>query len=265
MGQNTTEKTDLWEYNPETNKWTEKKDFPGEPRYAHMHTSLAYFVANNKAYVLYERNMWEYNPVTDSWTPKANCPTSPVYGAGVNNKGYVSFFSYTYEYNPETDTWKQCTDFPGQNRYEMAVASTEQNAYIIAGSTDNDYRGKLLESDNFWVYNPTNDRWSQKADFPLRVSHAIAFCREGVIYAGLGCSYYYAGSSYYRHKDSYHNSIYRYDADNNKWVLFTTVPSALERHSAISVMCNGKLYVGLGAGGAGGANDYFLDFWEYSF
>jgi len=270
MGSNATgDKNDLWEYDPATNKWTEKKDFPGQ-------TNTAYFVVNDKAYVLYLNQMWEYSPTNDSWIQKADCPTHPTFGVCINNKGYVGILnSYSnsqsfYEYSPETDTWKQCADFVGLNRRAITAVSTGQNAYIIGGNGPvcAGYESKL-RSDNFWTYSPINDKWTQKADFPSGIGlvYGLSFCREGVIYAGLGIeSRQGSSSASSADRYTYIDEIYKYDANNNSWNSFGKPPIS-QRCLAISVVCNGKLYIGLGVYRHPfyGAGPYHLDFWEYSF
>ena len=65
--------TDLWQYNPFINVWTQKADFPGQGR-----ADAICFVIGSKAYIglgdaggAYN-DFWEYDPVTDTWTQKAN-------------------------------------------------------------------------------------------------------------------------------------------------------------------------------------------------
>jgi len=254
MGSNGNHKNDLWQYDPATNKWTERKDFPGTG-------NLAYFVANNKAYVIASNmNMWEYNPETDSWMQKASYPDNNLYAAAthiyfnINNKGYVGYYygsfssiiSGFYEYNPATDTWKKCMNTP----------------WGITVATATDQIGYAMGNDICYTYNPTTDKWAQKANFPLSgsdYSGGIAFCEDGVIYAGLG-----AVADY--HSYIYSNQIYKYDSDANSWSVAITVPDVLTREGAVAVMCNGKLYVGLGLMGVdSGVQQCMLDFWEYSF
>jgi len=83
MGQNSTQKNDLWEYDPTTNKWTGKKDFPGT-------TNGVFFVINNEAYVIDQQsnNVWQYDPIADNWTQKATFQAAtPSFGIGSGNKG----------------------------------------------------------------------------------------------------------------------------------------------------------------------------------
>lgn len=113
-----TERKHLWEYNPELDHWSRKKDFPGTSRiYA---TS---FVLNDYVYFgtgtgdildnLDNNDFWTYNPKTDEWEEKSSLPFSQRYscfGFAINNKGYIGFgrrsgygyelFYELYEYDP---------------------------------------------------------------------------------------------------------------------------------------------------------------------
>ena len=282
MGRNATGcKNDLWEYDPSNNRWTEKSDLPVTNISGY---NAAYFTANNKAYIIINNDkMWEYNPSNNNWAQKADCPIKIFYNSysfGINGKGYVggaggvndnSSSQLLYEYNPITDTWKQCADFIGLNRNGITAVSNEQNAYIIGGNGPAyaAYESKL-SSDNFWTYSPNNDKWAQKADFPsgIGIVYGLSFCKETSIYAGLGIeSRQGSGSASSSDSYTYINVIYKYDANNNSWVQ-SIKPPIPNRCQAIAIVCNGKLYIGLGAylyPHPFSSTQYFLDFWEYSF
>ena len=251
---------ELWEYDPATNKWAEKKIFPGN---ANIYTC---FVAGNSAYILdgefdygsikWIYKTWEYNPITDNWVQKANSPIStPNYQScfsfGINNKGYVGSISGTfYEYNPETNSWKECANSGTYSNTEhggMAVTSTEQNGCIIGGTIYRYISGNIhtWNTGSVYMYNPITDKWTGKAEFPMAIERGMAFCRNGVIYAGLG----------YADNNVINNKIYKYDSENNSWSFAMEVSG--KRQPAFIIMCNGKLYVG-------GLNGN-VDFWEYGF
>lgn len=273
MGYNATgNKNDLWEYDPSTNKWAEKQDLP----VVNESGLTEYFVVNDKAYVLLRDKTWEYNPANDNWTQKADYPntifsSSFTYSFSTENKGYVGGVDGLFEYNPDTDTWRRCADFTGLNRRGLTAVSNGQNGYIIGGNgTGYPSYESELNSDNFWTYSPGNDKWSQKADYPSGIGlvYGISFSVENSVYAGLGIgSWRYTGSSTSSDTYTYIGDIYKYDAGNNSWIKTITTPVS-ERCQAVGVVCNGKLYIGLGAylyAHPYSTTEYFLDFWEYSF
>ncbi|QIP13108.1 hypothetical protein G8759_10955 [Spirosoma aureum] len=78
----------LYEYDPATNLWTQKKDFPGSGR-----TETTVAVLNNKAYILFGTNKgsytpdaWEYDPSGDSWRQLSNPPATKTGGQGIYNQ-----------------------------------------------------------------------------------------------------------------------------------------------------------------------------------
>lgn len=72
-GSNSTDVTkDFWEYDPSTDNWSQKTDFPGKARYVSVGFSL-----NNKGYIglgwdgeltnIYQKDFFEYDPTNDTW------------------------------------------------------------------------------------------------------------------------------------------------------------------------------------------------------
>jgi N-acetylneuraminic acid mutarotase len=120
-----------WEYNPATNAWTQKNDFPGI-----YHIDVVTFTIGARGYLGTgtnfasddTRGFWEYNPATDTWTPKAILPAAGHWSAAgfsIGNKGYLGTgfiddrllgslkVKDFYEYDPATDVWTRKSDFPG--------------------------------------------------------------------------------------------------------------------------------------------------------
>lgn len=97
---------DFWEYDPSTDKWTRKADFPGGARYDAVGFSIG-----NKGYI------------------------------GTGASGGISGYKDFWEYDPMADRWKRKDDFPGGGRSQMAYFSTGTKGYVIGGeglSGDND-------------------------------------------------------------------------------------------------------------------------------
>ncbi|MBD0254767.1 MAG: galactose oxidase [Cytophagales bacterium] len=159
---------DFWEYDPATDKWTKKADFPGgEVYYA------ACFTIGNKGYVgtgikngtlLYD--FYEYDPAADRWTRKADFAGTPVdaaVGFSIGNKGYIGLGNRPlgsskefWEYNPATDQWSRKKDFPGAAMYFATGFALNGRGYVGLGSQG---------GTEFWEYNPGSDAWSRAVDF----------------------------------------------------------------------------------------------------
>jgi N-acetylneuraminic acid mutarotase len=97
---------ELWQYEPVTNTWTRKQNFPGAAR-----AGAPAFAIGNKGFVGfggYNVDFWEYEPVSDKWTQKANLQS---YGAErsvtftIGDKGYMATGLFLnqelWEFNPQ--------------------------------------------------------------------------------------------------------------------------------------------------------------------
>ncbi len=124
-------------YNPITNIWTARTDFPGEFRW--NHTS---FTINNKAYFGLG---WDYT---------------------VDPNIYYKDF---YEYNPETDTWKRIADFPGTARLDCIGFASNGKGYVAGGSAV--YTGENTQK--LWEYDPETDQWTQKNALNVTLDYSV--------------------------------------------------------------------------------------------
>lgn len=156
------------EYDPSTNTWTSKVDFPGTYRY-----NACGFTIAGKGYVgcgfnsvNYLSDFWEYNPTNDSWVQKASLPVarSAAGAFSVNGKGYVSCgvnssggLVDTWEYDPTLNVWtvKSNCGYTGvmERAYGYSIGS---RGYILAGR---DFNNNL----QFWEFDPNANVWVQRA------------------------------------------------------------------------------------------------------
>ncbi|MBL0102395.1 MAG: hypothetical protein IPP51_00645 [Bacteroidetes bacterium] len=148
FGNGNTYLSDFYEYDPTTDTWTQKANYPG-----HGNRGASVFVINNKAYVIngcsfdgtaiiYYNECWEYDPATDVWTAKANCPgagrmytmataTSTV---GVCGGGSIAgFFDDYYKYNPVTDQWTTIPAIPANPFRSNGPTFSHNNIAYFAG------------------------------------------------------------------------------------------------------------------------------------
>jgi hypothetical protein len=111
---------DWWQYDPTSDTWTRKSEFPGGKR-----EGAAGFVVNGKGYVAtgysmtkgYYTDCWQYDPVADSWSKKADFPAvgrseSVSFSgaqAGYVATGYNNVTGRSYndclQYVPSTNSW----------------------------------------------------------------------------------------------------------------------------------------------------------------
>jgi N-acetylneuraminic acid mutarotase len=187
---------DMWAYDPVTNTWTQKADYPGNGGQG-VYFATAFSV-NNKGYVCcgkvgsanYISEFWEYKPLTDSWIQRQSFPGGIRYqlcSFAVNGKGYVGlgvdldvYRKDFYEFDPLTNQWTQKNDFLGSERAAVCTFTLGERGFICLGN-DGGYKKDL------WEYNPYEDSWSIRADFPASArKNAVAFSIGNVGYVGTG-------------------------------------------------------------------------------
>jgi hypothetical protein len=116
-----TPQTDFWEYDPATDSWTRKANFPGAGRLQGVGFSIGHMgyvglgISTESPFTL-EKDFWAYDPLTDAWSQKTDLPAlgrySPV-GFSIGDRGYVgtgatrdsgTAMDDFWEYDPQTDT-----------------------------------------------------------------------------------------------------------------------------------------------------------------
>jgi hypothetical protein len=105
---------DVWAYDISTGRWSQKTDFPGEPRHG-----AALFKIGDKAY----------------------------YGLGKSGSGLKKDF---YEFDPTKNTWKRITDFEGSKRYNTLSFAYNNKGFVMVGK--NDFYNTYLK--DVWKFTP---------------------------------------------------------------------------------------------------------------
>lgn len=243
--------------------WIQKSSLVNNGRANSINCTL-----NGKGYVglginsssTYLNDIWEYNPLDNSWTQKANFPGTARAGASafvIKGKMYVCFGQNTstmykdvWEYNPTNDTWTQKKDFPGQARYNTSGFVIGDSVIYLGTGTYNSGNNYLYD---FWMYNPTSDSWTQKANFPgSKRMAATAFTIDGIGYLGSGLY-----DTYTPTKD-----FWKYTPSSNSWSQIADIP-ATPRYALVSFVINNIGYIGTGST-VSPASDYNSDFWKYN-
>ena len=190
---------DLWEYDPSTNSWTQKADFPGSGGNG-IYFATA-FAADNKGYVcggkwgpnLYSSQLWEYKPSTDLWIQRMNFPGGVRYqlsSFSIGNQGYVGLGANQdiykkdfYRFNPGSNQWTQIADFIGSERGGASAFSMNNRGFICLG-TNGGLLGDLIE------YNPELDEWEIRCAYGgSERKNAISFVVNNRAFVGLGKGY----------------------------------------------------------------------------
>ena len=130
------------EYDPISNKWTEKADMPT------ARFGFAAVEVNSKIYCIGGRDndnifsiVEEYDPTLDKWTKKADMPTprcffsvsavnSKIFAFGGGNRNGKVLT--TEEYDPREDKWTKKTDMTTE-QYGLSSNSVNGKIYAIGG------------------------------------------------------------------------------------------------------------------------------------
>lgn len=145
----------LHEYNPTTDTWTKKAEFPGTARRGAVAFAIGgkgYVgtgaVTDNPPYNNYLDDFWEYDPATNKWTQKAKFPGGArAYASGfaVNGKGYIALGKSNaegndgmkgdiWEYDPATNKWTKKTT--GGLDYRMNGIGVAAGTKVYVGLGD---------------------------------------------------------------------------------------------------------------------------------
>jgi len=255
---------DFWEWDSQSNNWTSKSSFTNEMR----RYSIS-FTINNKGYTgtgtkassPYTLNdFWEYNPLSDAWTQKAGFPGTPrvsATGFAIDTLGYLglgldSGGLYTidfWQYSPITNSWKSRANFPGCPRFRSLGLAIGNKGYVFFGE---DTCSPGVFTSEVWEYNPTNDSWTQKANFlGMARSMSSGFALGDTGYVGIG----YTGGVPLCAKD-----FWTYAPSSDTWVQIGDFGGGYRGYSAVGFSIGNKGYISTGDDGVQG----YWDLWEFN-
>jgi len=170
----------------------------------------------------------------------------------IGNKAYIGlgyngdeYFSDLYEYDIDLGFWKTKAPFTGVPRERAVAFSIDGKAYIGLGYNRDEEKEEL---DDFWVYDPAADTWTQLNNFGGSARYnAVGFAINGKGYVGTGND----GSNW-------NGDFWEYDPSNDSWQEIVSYPGN-KREEATTFVLNGKAY--LCTGRNNGITD--IDFWEF--
>ena len=156
---------DFWEWDQNTNVWTQKADFGGGIRSAAVGFSIGtkgYIGMGNSSGNINEKDFWEWDQSTNVWTKKADFGGTARMNANcfsIGTKGYIGMgfntsltvFNDFWEWDQNTNIWAQKATLPGTiKRFIGAGFSIGTKGYIgIGGDLTN------LFYKDFWEYDPS--------------------------------------------------------------------------------------------------------------
>lgn len=134
-------------------------------------------------------------------------------------------------YTPADNSFAIKASFPGEERQVEVFFTIGGKGYAGMGYK-NDMYGAFTYYNDFWEYDPAQDKWTRKKDFPYQqfsAPFAIGAGQKG--YVGSGTIQGYTK-----------NEIFEYDPAADGWKLVSYPPFDLNGHVCFSL--NGKIYLG---------------------
>lgn len=252
---------DLWCFNTLNNSWSQKQSLPFAGRYDVMTFTIngtGFAFGGRSAGGVFNDDLFAYDTLTDSWTQKANCPGGPRSNGvafSIGLKGYICTgrsaggdLNDLWEYDFVSDSWTQKANFPGTPRQAATGFALGNKVYVGTGVNT---ASALTVFNDFYMYNPANDSWTQKANYP-------GTARFTCVSFGIG-PYGFLGTGL----DGSFNTtdeFYQYDTLANTWTATSSFPNGL-KSLACATSCNGKGYFGTGTT-TGPA--YSTEWWEFA-
>jgi len=273
-----------YEYDPATDKWTEKK---GMPRLAH-HAALA--AANGKIYVIggfvppkdtqiptggaWEpiADTWEYDPAADSWKSLAPVPTKRGAAVAVEVAGkiyviggattvagskdpYFTFFGpslvlTTNEvFDPATNKWESRRPMSVARNHAYAAA-VNGKIYVIGGRTGHAFILSATNTDVVEEYSPVSDMWSAPKE-------RMPTPRSGGAWGTDGRRIYVAGGEVTtKELVGAFRAVEAYEPATNSWISLPPMP--MPRHGIAGAVIGNELHLVSGMIQSAGALS-FLD------
>jgi len=230
----------FYSYDPGTDSWTKKVDFPGPARGFAIGE-----VYNDKAYFGFGfgtssplNDLWEYDQVADEWTQLPSCPCAPrfhpaltiannklIVGMGGSNSGNRNDF---WMYDIETQAWEQIADFPSVVRHHPYQFSIDDYHYAGLGHGASIY-------DEWYRYDATTDTWEQMADLPGEGRVA------GTQFAVNGKGYVLSGDGM-DHSSMEEGEFYEYDPALDTWTELTPHPGT-SRWAPASFVIENEVFI----------------------
>ncbi len=245
-------KKQTYTFNPASNQWLRKTDFPGTSRdYAFAVESggkLYYGFGENAGVAM--KDVWVYDPADDTWQSVMDAPitarSSPA-AVSINDNIYIGFGSKTatatlnsdyyhdlWKFNPSDNSWTEVI-----NPFQNIIKSTSV-AFAIG-----DKAYFYNDRSDFYQFDPSNSSWTQKNTPPALVTNqpAITTGSTAVVF-GIP-------------QDAF-TEPYEYDPVADEWIPRASSVD-LNRYGEAAGYINGKIYFGLGRTIQ---NVYIRDMWD---
>lgn len=244
---------DFWEYNPTTDSWSGKAEFPVYIAYATGFSinGIGYFALGKLGSQTYNY-LYRYESQNNTWAQMASKPgdgtTMDSPGFVIDGKAYIPAAGRMYMYDPIANTWAEKSYPQTLGYFGGGVAfSINGKGYLGVGWVHE----KSSDVRDFYEYDPLSDTWTRKADFPgsLRDNASSFSLPNGKGYLCLGLS---------KPQMQYLTDMWEYDPVADTWTKTEDYPG-LPRCAARAYVVGSEAYI---IGGTTGS--YQKDMWRFS-
>jgi hypothetical protein len=242
---------DTWEYNTETNAWSQKANYPGvgtQKGVAFSINGIGYYGFGTAGGQLHS-----YNPQSNTWSQKTTCtiPSISFWSTTYFVIGTKAYFldqnKKFFYYDSVTDSWTLLSDFIGVKRVTGVGFSINNKGYICTGLNATSAGNTMLN--DLWEYNPLNDTWIQKTALPAAgryASFGFSFNNKGYVLGGE------------TNTSTLTNQFWEYNPTTDSWVALPNYIGG-SRNYLSGFVSNNSVYAGFGSPGFG------VSFNEYGF
>jgi len=137
-----------------------------------------------------------------------------------------------WKYDSQSDVWTELDTFPGKPRVKVVAVTINGKGYVGMGCNGNAYDNSVFR--DFYEFDPTTGKWTQKASFPDKGANDLVYgVVDGCLYTEMG----FDGTGYYRY-------THKYDPLTDTW---TKLPDG--KHSYLlttAFAIDQNFYVGAG-------------------
>jgi len=231
----------FYTYDPATDEWTQKEDFPGSARgfaIGEVWNGKAYFGFGASGNNLLN-DFWEYDPQTDEWTRLANCAcdgrTHPAMVA-INGEIYLGLGGTAngndndwWVYNIENDVWEERATYPAAPRHHPFQFTDGRYVYVAFG------HGNGFISNQMYRYDPTDNTWLEVQRLPAegRVAGTqMSYDGIGLILSGDGDD----------HRQMPTGEFWMYQPELDEWTALPPHPG-ISRWAPASFILNDEMYL----------------------
>ncbi|MBK9254474.1 MAG: T9SS type A sorting domain-containing protein [Saprospiraceae bacterium] len=200
--------------------FTQKADFPeiSARAFSFCVSGNLYVGTGIDSNLVMSSNIFQYNLANNEWKKMSSFPGGKSrnnVSLVINGKGYAglgvdgSKRIGWYEYNHEVDTWKLRNSDCDAGQFG-GTFTLNGKGYVVCGSGKNEVHNQL------WEYDPGEDSWSRKANFPGQERDLLFAESVGNFgYAGLGDGFFAA---------PFFDDIYKYDPIVDSWDSIPPIP-----------------------------------------